>query len=319
MSSVPTKTRSAAKKSFLALAAIAFSLNVAKAESRTVETAFGPVTIEGQPERVVTLYEGALDTTLAVGSSAVGAVITRGGSDVADYIQPQAADVAIVGAPAETNIEAVIAARPDLILAAPRTSKQQYQLLSRVAPVVVSDVPMFQPDSWKQETQLFARALGQEEAGEAVIEQVESRIAEVRQLVEATIPEDRRDATLVRWMPQGPLIMAEGLFSASILQATGFEVTDNNLVKEGRPHSEPLSLENLTRMDQSWVVLATLNEDGKKALESARKSPAFERLNAVRNEQVISVSGQLWTSASGPLAALAILDDIETAVQNIQP
>ncbi|NWO08143.1 MAG: ABC transporter substrate-binding protein [Alteromonadaceae bacterium] len=319
MSNAQSRARAAAKKSFLALAAVAFSLNTAKADTRTVESSFGPVTIEGQPERVVTLYEGALDASVAVGANTVGAVITRGGSDVADYIQPETGHIAIVGAPAETNIEAVIAARPDLILAAPRTSEQQYQLLSRVAPVVVSTVPMFQPDSWVQETELFAQALGREAAGQAVIDKVENRIAEVRQLVEATIPEDRRDATLVRWMPQGPLVMAEGLFSASILQAAGFEVTDNNLVKEGRPHSEPLSLENLSRMDQNWVVLATLNEDGEKALESARKSPAFERLNAVQNEQVISVSGQLWTSASGPLAALAILDDIEKAVREIHP
>ena len=319
MNNLLSMTRTAARKSFLALAAVAFSVNLAEAETRTVDTAFGPVTIEGQPERVVTLYEGALDTTLAVDANAIGAVITRGGSNVADYIQPQAGDIAIVGAPAETNLEAVIGAGPDLILAAPRTSEQQYQLLSRIAPVVVSDVPMFQPDSWKQETELFAHALGKEAAGSAMIEKVENRIAEVRELVQTTLPEGQRDATLVRWMPQGPLVMAEGLFSASILQAAGFEVTDNNLVKEGRPHSEPLSLENLSRMDQSWVVLATLNEDGNKALAAARKSPAFKRLAAVQNDRVISVSGQLWTSASGPLAALAILDDIENAIRQMNP
>ncbi len=141
-------------------------------------------------------------------------MITRGGSDVADYIKSRAGDIAIVGAPAETNIEAVISVRPDLILAAPRTNEQQYQLLSRIAPVIVSDVPMFQSDSWERETRLFAKALGREEAAEQVIAQVESRIAEVAALVEARIPEAQRDATLVRWMPQGPLVMAEGLFSA---------------------------------------------------------------------------------------------------------
>jgi len=289
----------------------------ALADSRNVDTAFGTVAIEGKPDRVVTLYEGALDTTLAVGANAVGAVITRGGSDVADYIKPQAGEIAIVGAPAETNIEAVIAARPDLILAAPRTNEQQYQLLSRIAPVVVSNVPPFQADSWEREARLFAKALGREAAGERIIARVKDRIDEVSQLVAATIPVDQRDATLVRWMPQGPLVMAEGLFSASLLQAVGFDVTDNDLVKPGRPHSDPLSLENLSRMDQNWVFLATLNEDGTKALDAARQSPAFARLNAVQEERVVTVSGQLWTSATGPLAALTILDDIEAAISSI--
>lgn len=311
------------KKSLQAvLATLAFSALAtapASANSRTVESAYGPVEISGQPGRVVTLYEGALDAALAVDANTVGAVITRGGSDVAGYIKAQAGDIAIVGAPAETNIEAVIAAQPDLILAAPRIDKQQVELLSRIAPVIASNVPMLQPDSWEQETRLFAKALGREDQAERVISQVKDRIAEVAELVSAKIPDGQRDATLVRWMPQGPLVMAEGLFSASLLKAVGFELTDNNLVKEGRPHSEPLSLENLSSMDQNWVFLATLNEDGNKALEAARNSPAFSRLNAVQKDQAITVSGQLWTSASGPLAALAILDDIETAVKTLQP
>jgi len=307
--------------SWATLAFVAFGAGPAQADTqtRTVESAFGPVTIEGQPERVVTLYEGALDATLAVGANATGAVITRGGSDVADYIQSEAGDIAIVGAPAETNIEAVIAARPDLILAAPRTSERQYQLLSRVAPVVVSNVELFKSDTWEEETRLFAEALNRQAAGEEVIEQVKTRINEVAELVEQTIPEGKRDASLVRWMPQGPLVMAEGLFSASMLQAVGFDVTDSGLVKEGRPHSEPLSLENLSRISQSWVFLATLNKDGEQALEAAQQSPAFARLNAVQQDQVITVSGQLWTSATGPLAAMAILDDIEAAITARNP
>jgi len=319
MDSPRSMTKAAVRKSFLALAAITFSLNLAQADTRTVQSAHGPVTIEGEPKRVVTLYEGALDTALAVGANAVGAVITRGGSDVAGYIKAEAGNIAIVGAPAEANLEAVIAARPDLILAAPRTSKDQYALLSRIAPTVVSTVPMFKPDSWKQETRLFARALDRQEAGEEAIQQVQNRVADVAALVEQTIPEAERDATLVRWMPQGPLVMAEGLFSASLLQAVGFQITDNDLVKEARPHSEPLSLENLSKMNQNWVFLATLNDDGDKALAAARNSPAFSRLNAVQRDQVVTVSGQLWTSATGPLAALAILDDIETAIHKISP
>jgi len=311
--------KQALRSSFAVLALAGIGMSAALADTRSVETAYGPVAVSGQPERVVTLYEGALDAALAVQANAVGAVVTRGGSDVADYIKSETGDIAIVGAPAETNIEAVIATRPDLILAAPHTNEQQYQLLSRIAPVIVSNVPMFQPDSWERETRLFARALGREDAAEEVIAQVGSRIAEVAGLVATRIPEAQRDATLMRWMPQGPLVMAEGLFSASVLAAVGFRVEDNGLIKQGRPHSEPLSLENLSSVNQSWVFLATLNEDGEKALSTARRSPAFARMKATVNNQVIAVSGQLWTSASGPLAALAILDDIEAAVTAVQP
>lgn len=297
----------------LALAAAMVSLTT-QAATRTIETAYGPVTLEGSPERVVTLYEGALDAAIASGVEPVGAIITRGGDHVAGYIQPQAGDLAIVGTPGETNLEAVIALQPDLILASSRLSKEQYRLLSRIAPTIVPDFSPFQPETWKQETRLFAKALNRIDAGEQALTRVANRTHEVAELVARKSMDNDRKTALIRWMPQGPLVMARGLFSASILQATGFRVDDAGIVQAGRPHSRPLSQENLGLIDHQWVFLATLNADGREALETARRSPAFERLQANRNDRIVTVNGQLWTSASGPLAALAILDDIEAAI-----
>lgn len=79
-------------------------------------------------------------------------------------------------------------------------------------------------------------------------------------------------------------------------------------------HSDPLSLENLSRLQGDWLFLATLNEEGDEALAAAKDSPAFARLPVVDSGRVVPVDGQLWTSANGPLAAEAILDDIEAAL-----
>lgn len=298
------------------LVAAAISTSV-YADTRTVETAYGQVSINGTPKRVVTLYEGALDAAIATGIKPVGAVITRGGTDVAEYIQSKAEGVDIVGTPGETNIEAVIALNPDIILASAQLNKAQYDLLSRIAPTVVPNFTAFTPDTWKQETRLYAKALGRAKAGENVLARVRNRTAEVASLVDNTLDQDQRETALIRWMPQGPLVMSEGLFSASLLDASGFNVDAAGIVKDGRPHSHPLSQENLGLIDQPWVFLATLNADGDKALAAARESPAFQRMQASREDQVITVNGQLWTSASGPIAAMAILDDIAGAMNRI--
>lgn len=288
---------------------------LAHADSRKIDTAFGEVTVPGTPQRIVTLYEGALDTALAVGVHPVGAIVTRGGSHVADYIRPRAGNIAIVGTAGETNLEAVIAQAPDLILASPYTSEAQYRLLSQIAPTIVPEVPAFDPDNWKRETRLFARALGRDAEAEAVLARVAEKIQEVSAQVNQALPaEEQRHTALVRWMPQGPLVMNTGLFSAGLLKAVGFEVDDAGIVAEGRPHSHPLSLENLGQVDFHSLFLATLNADGEQALAAARQSPAFQRLSVARANRIVTVSGQLWTSASGPLAALEILDDIAGAV-----
>ncbi|MGF2687765.1 ABC transporter substrate-binding protein [Marinobacter sp. DUT-3] len=296
------------------LTLLVLTCSVAQAGTRTLGTAFGEVTVDGMPERIVTLYEGALDAAIASGAEPVGAIITRGGVSVAEYIQPQAGDIEIVGAPAETNLEAVIALQPDIILASSRTNEQQYRLLSAIAPTIVPDVPAYLSDSWIRETRLFARALDREQQAEEAIGRVQARIAEVSALVRAAIPEEQRDTAVVRWMPQGALVMAPGIFSATLLEAVGFDVRDGGIVKEGRPHSSPLSQENLAMIDRSWLFLATLNEDGEEALESARRLPAFRRLQAVDSDRVVPVDGQIWSSATGPIAAGRILDDIAAAV-----
>ncbi|WP_231489579.1 iron-siderophore ABC transporter substrate-binding protein [Billgrantia saliphila] len=277
---------------------------------RTLETAFGEVAVPDSPTRVVTLYEGALDTALAVDMAPLGAVTTRGGDGVADYLTPRFDDIAIVGVVREINLEAVLALEPDLILAPPRLPEAQYRLLSRMAPTVVPLTQGFDPDAWRDEALLFGRALNREAEAQAALARVDARLAELADRHADEAP----SAVLVRWMPQGPMVMSERLFSTGLLRDAGMSLHDADLVEEGRPHSDTLSLENLSRIDADWLFLATLNEEGRDALDAAQASPAFARLDVVARDQVVPVDGQLWTSASGPLAALAILDELDEAL-----
>ena len=69
----------------LALALLGTALQVTAAP-RTLDTPNGPITLEGQPQRVVTLDETALDVALSVGIQPVGTLATRGGTEVAPYL-----------------------------------------------------------------------------------------------------------------------------------------------------------------------------------------------------------------------------------------
>ncbi|MCB8888813.1 iron-siderophore ABC transporter substrate-binding protein [Vreelandella malpeensis] len=297
-----------------AAGALMGALMMGQAQARTLDTAFGNVEVEGTPERVVTLYEGALDASMAAGIVPLGAVSTRGGTDVADYITAYFDDErpAMVGVVREINIEAVLAQQPDLILTGPQLPEEQYQLLSRIAPTVVPPGQDLAADNWEAEARLFGEALDCEEAIEEAIDAVETRIATLAEQIEQAHP--GQSAFVVRWMPGGPMVMSKELIATGLLERVGLEVSDAGLIKEGSAHSDALSLENLSMIDGDWLFLATLNEDGEAALDAARQSAAFTRLNVVQNDHVVPVNGQLWSSASGPLAAQAILDDIENAL-----
>lgn len=297
----------------MAAAGIAALSATLPAYAKSLETAFGTVEVDDDPTRVVTLYTNALDTALTAGVTPLGAVATRGGDGVARYLTEKAGDIDIVGTPRETNIEAVAALTPDVILASPQLPEVQYELLSRIAPTVVPDVEPYQMDSWEKEARVYGEALGRSDA-------IDDAIAEVNAKAEA-LSERQHDsptASLIRWMPQGAIVMAPQIFSNTLLSKSGFAVDDGGTVKEGRPHSDPLSLENLSRIDNDWLFLATLNAEGDEAYEAAKQSPAFERLDVVQRDQVVTVDGQLWTSATGPMAAKAILDDLASAMDAAQ-
>ncbi|WP_085917257.1 ABC transporter substrate-binding protein [Halomonas sp. CSM-2] len=284
------------------------------AQARTLDTAFGDVEVTGTPERVVTLYEGALDASLAAGVTPLGAVTTRGGDNVAEYVEAHLGDErpAIMGVVREINIEAVLEQRPDLILAPARLTEEQYQLLSRIAPTVVPPTQPIAPDNWKDEARLYGNALNRQDVIEDAISAVDQRAAELASALENAGVGGT--AFVVRWMPGGPMVMSKNLFAAGLLDQVGLTVEDAGLVGERGVHSDVLSLENLSRVDGDWLFLATLNKDGREALEAAKQSSAFTRLDVVQRDQVVPVNGQLWSSANGPLAAQAILDDIEAAL-----
>ncbi len=280
-----------------------------------IKTQYGNVVVSDQVKRIVTVYDGGLDSAFALGYEPVGAIATRGGDNVPSYLQERAKNVPLVGGMQGINIEAVIAQRPDIILAPWYLPEEQYALLSRIAPTIVPTEKGIHPEAWIYELRFYAKALNREQKAEEIIEQVNGRIAELKTLVEAKIPENERGASLLRWMPQGAMVLTTEFFSNAILGQTGFNVTDAGLVKKGRPHSSALSLENLSSIDNDWIFMATLNDEAKGALAAAQTSPAFARLNVAKQDHVIPVHGQLWTSSIGPIAANAILDDIQNVIE----
>ncbi|REG84966.1 ABC transporter substrate-binding protein [Marinomonas pollencensis] len=301
-------------RSFRHAALLAAGLTAAMgafAAGKVVSTQYGDVTVNSDAKRVVTLYEGALDISYALDVKPIGAITTRGSDGVSNYLGDRAKGIKIVGTTREINLEAVAAQRPDLILASPRLNPEQYKILSKIAPTIVPKSKPHQFPSWTDDTRLFGKALNKSQEAEAIIAKIHDREADIKKVVEAKIPQDKRNVSLIRWMPQGAMVMSTKIFSTEVLANTGFKVNDGGVVKKGSPHSSALSLENLSSIDSEWVFLATMNLEGQKSLDAAKKSPAFERLSVVKKDHVIPVDGQVWTSGSGPLAAMVILDNIQ--------
>ncbi|MEV1290373.1 iron-siderophore ABC transporter substrate-binding protein [Micromonospora sp. NPDC049679] len=291
----------------LALAACGTSdtqaAGVGAAQTRTVETAFGGVAVPATPTRIVALGDAVLDSALALGVTPVGTLSSRGGNTVSTYLADKAGGVTIVGTVREPNLEAIVTAKPDLIIAAAGTAQAQYDSLKAIAPTVVPKINGF--GDWESETRTVGDALGKREQADQVLADIEKRARDI-----AARRGAGGTAAVVRWMPTGPLIMSSSLMPGRLVQLTGDKLPSAADFTD-KPHTDPLSLENLGQVDADFIYVATLNADGEKALAAAKAQPAFARLKAAAAGRVAAVDGGVWSSGAGPVAAGKVLDDIE--------
>ena len=287
--------------------------SAAAGDSRTITDASGAeVEVPTTPQRVVALTEHDLDSALALGITPVGSVNGRGQTGLPAYLGDQITGIESVGSLAEPSLEKLVALDPDLILAGNLIPQIEALLpeLTEIAPVIKT---YGATDDWKAAFGGTAAALNREAEAEAFLADYEERAAEIRAKLPAG---EAQEASVVRWMPEGPVVMVPSTFSSLVLADVGLArpAAHADLGGAHGAHSEPLSLEQLETVDSDWMFVGTLNPDGQTALEAARENALFQQLDVVKQEHVVDVDGAVWTSVGGPLAALTVLDDVEKAL-----
>lgn len=150
----------------------------------TVSTAFGDVTVEEEPTRVVALGWGDAETALALGVQPVGASdwLAFGGEGVGPWSEGEYDEAPEIIETLEPSFEAIAALEPDLILdtKGPGT-EDRYDTLSQIAPTIS------QPEGvgpyqigWEQQLEMVAQALGRTDRAEELAAEVEEAFATAR-------------------------------------------------------------------------------------------------------------------------------------------
>ncbi len=147
----------------------------------TVTTAFGDVTVQAKPQRVVALGWGDAETALALGTQPVGASdwLGFGGTGVGPWMKDAYTNPPQLIETMEPSFEKIAALKPDLILDVKGSGdKQRYQRLSSIAPTV--GIPAGAENyltSATDQTTMIATALGEKAKGEALVTEVTDKFA----------------------------------------------------------------------------------------------------------------------------------------------
>lgn len=250
----------------------------------TVNTAFGEVTIEEEPQRVVALGWGDAETALALGVQPVGASdwLAFGGDGVGPWAEGVYDESPELIGTLEPELEKVAALRPDLILDVNSSGEQQrYDALAQIAPVVgVPEGAELYATSWREQVSLVSVALGRADQGEDLIRQVEDRIDQTA----AQYPEFGRSTIAVAartgegW---GAYVSSDG--RVQFAEAMGF--TNSPAIQEqaGADFSIDVSEERLDLLDADLTVVIPIGVDSSEITED----PLFQRVPSVEDGRVV--------------------------------
>ncbi|WP_282138473.1 ABC transporter substrate-binding protein [Rossellomorea aquimaris] len=277
-----------------------------KEESYTVEHAMGTAEIEGTPKKVVILTNEGTEALLSMGVTPVGAVQSWTGDPWYDHIADDMKDVEVVGTESELNMEAIAKLQPDLIIGNKMRQEEQYNQLKDIAPTVMAETLR---GNWKENFELYAKAVNKEEKGQEVLAEYDQRIEDLKGKLGDKL---NQKVSMVRFLAGDVRIYHKDSFSGVILDQLGFARPEGQDVDDFA--EKGVTKERIPAMDGDvlfYFTYETGDGEANKLAEEWLNDPLFQNLEVAKQDKVYEVSDAIWNTAGGVVAANAMLDDIE--------
>ncbi|MCA0974736.1 iron-siderophore ABC transporter substrate-binding protein [Halomonas denitrificans] len=271
------------------------------AETARGDTAPPPAT----SPRLVTLYQGATDSAVALGLTPIGVVDAWMEKPTYRYLRPALNGVEHVGLETQPNLEKIAWLDPDVIIGTRFRHERVRPLLERIAPTrFAANVYDF-----RSSLDEVAQATGREAQARELMTCWNARITDLRQRLAQRLGDDwPQKAAVVRFKSDHLRLYSTG-FAGSILGEIGFEQPD--AASDQGWGIKLTSEENIPTLDAD--VIFVLLEDDPAILTTYRHwtaHPLWQRLKAAQAGRVYEVNTVNWIMGGGILAANAMLDDL---------
>ncbi|MCS7058555.1 MAG: ABC transporter substrate-binding protein [Meiothermus sp.] len=285
------------------LAAILALFGLASAQLQ-IKHELGTLTLNAPAKRVVVLEYSFLDTLLALGVSPVGAATGTQGGDrgLPPYLRPRAEGVASVGSRAQPSLEAILAVKPEVIVADAFVHKDLIPQLERIAPVLAFQSRRGSFDDLNQQVLELGRLVGKEAQARQILEDQARLLQKARAFANPKAP----PVLLGVATPSSFTAHSSESFIGSLLERLGRK----SLAKPQNNQTQyELGLEGLVALNPATLVLFTA-PDETPIVRGWAKNPLWQRLEAVRRGRVYEFDRDNWTRGRGPLATRLILAEL---------
>ncbi|MEO1126378.1 MAG: ABC transporter substrate-binding protein [Cyanobacteria bacterium J06639_16] len=272
------------------------------ADCRVVQHDLGETEICGQPQKVVTLSLHVLDLLLSLDGQPVAGTMTlnvhRG--EVFDnpaqqipYLGDRLTTQPVnLGDDHTPSLEKLSALKPDLIVGEASRNADDYDLLSQIAPTLLWQ-NRTDKGKWQESLRDLAAALGQVEKAESVIQQYETRIANVRADLAGVVSAHPKLLLLgANHLDEGFLVVNPESYLGELLSGVGFQLIPPPAALDA---ANPLmSIEALpTLNDADSIIVLGWNADVSEGLENLASSADVAATQRVESHQVHAIQ-QNW-------------------------
>ncbi|MGP4975202.1 ABC transporter substrate-binding protein [Brachybacterium tyrofermentans] len=263
----------------------------------TVDTAFGEITLEATPQRIVALGWGDAETALSLGVQPVGASdwLAFGGEGVGPWAEGLYDTAPTIIETLEPSYEAIAALEPDLILDVKSSGDQdRYDRLSQIATTV--GVPSGGENyltTPEQQLTMIATALGVPDAADALQREIDSLFVEAASQHEQW---DGLSVAAATRTSEGWGAYVDGTERVEFLKRLGFVQSEAiaELPATATGFSVDVSAEQLDLFDADLIVAFPIYIETTEITED----PQWQAIPAVADGRAIVLDGDLSSAYS---------------------
>lgn len=285
-----------------------------QSETRTVTDDSGrQVSLPMHPKRIVSLTYGTDEIlTALVSTDHIASYSKYAGDDGISFLTKD--EVAKVGQRVDMEPEHILSLAPDLVIASTSTPMQTVEVLTHSGiPVYVSGIPTT-VEEMKEKVRGVAKAVHEEERGEALVSNMESKLAALAAKLAAVSPEKERVAL---GMSFRGILGKKGTLFSDVLRLA--HVKDGAAVYEVPKGADAyLSLEILPKINPDVILLPTwkvkAGDDTKAFEEGLLANPALSQVTAVKERRLVPFSEKYKYVMSQH-----VVDAVEAAARAVYP
>ena len=274
-------------------------------ETRTVQSVKGEVEIPANPQRIVDI-SGSSEELVLLGHTPVATanVDSYETTKVPSYIEDKLGDAKVVGhSMMDTmDIEAILAAEPDLIIMAPRQEKI-YDQLKEIAPVVMLED---RSNDWEAKLKDVATLFGQEKEAQEWLDAYYKKAEELGKEIKKANGEDTTYLTVLASSGQFMVFTEGGI--GTVLKEDMKLPQPTNMPKQDSITLPTVTMEGLSEIDADHIIVIATESD-KADLDA---STVWPEIRAVKEGNVtILDASPYFSQAYNPIGRELLLQSIK--------